>query len=338
MVSGANIGAATVVNQTGEALPDKYQSYMRSMMRSTAEANGRDPEIAQAMVDDRIAIPGVIDSGKVLTFTTSEAIENGFCEGQVEDIKDLLSRAGVEQYEIYKQELTASDSIIRFLINPMVSGVLIMLIVGGLYFELQSPGIGFPLAAAFLAALLYFAPLYLEGMVENWEIVLFFVGVILLAIELFVVPGFGFFGISGIILILFSLALAMVENDGFNFTLPNLTAIVHALIIVTFSSLAGLISSYYLSKKLFATESKFNLALGTTQQRSEGFGIDLEAYKNVIGEVAVAQTDLRPSGKIKIEGTYFDAVSVAGFIEKNSRVKILSYENAQLMVKKETNA
>lgn len=338
MVPGANIGAATVVNQTGEQMPDKYQSYMRSMMRSTAEANDRDPEIAQAMVDDRIAIPGVIDSGMVLTFTTSEAIENGFCEGEVEGIDELLTRAGVEKYEIYRQKLTASDSIIRFLVNPMVSGVLIMLIVGGLYFELQSPGIGFPLAAAILGAILYFAPLYIEGLVENWEIVIFFVGVILLAVELFVVPGFGFFGISGIVLIFVSLALAMVANDGFNFTLPDVTAIIHALIVVSFSSLIGLIGSYYLSKKLFSTNSMLNFSLATTQQRSEGFGIDMDTYKDVIGELGTAHTDLRPSGKIKIEDQYFDAVSVSGFIEKGSQVKVLGYENAQLMVKKEMDA
>lgn len=337
MVPGANIGAATVVNQTGEQMPDKYQSYMRSMMRSTAEANGRDPEIAQAMVDDRISIPGVIDSGMVLTFTTSEAIENGFCEGEVKTVKDLLARAGVKNYEIYKQELSTSDSIIRFLINPMVSGVLIMLIVGGLYFELQSPGVGFPLAAAILGAVLYFAPLYIEGLVENWEILLFFVGVVLLAIELFVIPGFGFFGIAGIVLIFLSLALAMVGNDGFNFTLPDVTAIIHALIIVSFSSLIGLIGSYYLSKKLFSTNSMLNLSLASTQQRSEGFGIDIKGYKEVIGEHGIAHTDLRPSGKVKIENNYFDAVSLSGFVEKGSQVKVLGYENSQLMVKKEVN-
>lgn len=334
MVAGANIGAATVVNQTGEAMPDKYQSYMRSMMRSTAEANGRDPEIAQAMVDDRIKIPGVIDSGMVLTFTTSEAIKNGFCEAEVENIEDLLLKAGIEDYEIYYQSLTASDSIIRFLVHPMVSGVLIMLIVGGLYFELQSPGVGFPLAAAILGAVLYFAPLYLEGLVEHWEILIFFVGIILLAIELFVVPGFGFFGITGIILIVVSLALAMVGNDGLNFTIPDITNIVHALVIVSVSSLFGLIASYYLSKKLFASESMLNLSLSTTQQRSQGFGIDIEAYKSVIGLQGEAQTNLRPSGKLIVEGHYFDAVSVSGFIEKGSLVKIIGYENAQLLVKK----
>jgi len=337
MVPGANIGAATVVNQTGEQMPDKYQSYMRSMMRSTAEANGRNPEIAQAMVDDRIKIPGVIDSGMVITFTTSEAIENGFCEGEVKSIKDLLAKAGIEHYELEKQQLSASDSIIRFLINPMVSGVLIMLIVGGLYFELQSPGIGFPLGAAILGAVLYFAPLYLEGLVENWEIVLFFIGIVLLAIELFVIPGFGFFGISGIVLIVISMALAMVGNDGFNLTLPDVTAIIHALIIVTISSIFGLVGSYYLSKKLFSTNSMLNLSLVSTQQRSEGFGIDIEAYKEVIGEIGIAHTNLRPSGKIRIENQYFDAVSVSGFVEKSSQVKVLGYENAQLLVKKEAN-
>lgn len=334
MVAGANIGAATVVNQTGEAMPDKYQSYMRSMMRSTAEATGRDPQIAQAMVDPRIIVEDLIDSSMVLTFTSSEAIENGFCEAQVENISDLLTRAGVEKYELYHQELKASDKIIRLLVNPMVSGVLIMLIVGGLYFELQSPGIGFPLAASIFAAVLYFAPLYLEGLVENWEIIIFFVGVILLAIELFVVPGFGFFGVSGIVLIVTSLALAMVDNDGFAFTLPDVTAIINALIIVSLSSLIGLIASYYLSKKLFSTHSMFNLALATTQEKEEGFGIDLESYKKSIGEKGEAFTVLRPSGKVLVDGKMYDAVSVSNYIEKGEAIEVMGYENAQLMVRK----
>ncbi|MCB0506611.1 MAG: nodulation protein NfeD, partial [Cyclobacteriaceae bacterium] len=94
MRKGANIGAATVVNQTGEAMPDKYQSYMRSTMRSTAEAKGRNPEIAQAMVDESIKVDGVSDSGKVLTFTAIEAMQHGFCEGMHESVKELLEANG----------------------------------------------------------------------------------------------------------------------------------------------------------------------------------------------------------------------------------------------------
>lgn len=334
MVEGANIGAATVVNQTGEAMPDKYQSYMRSMMRSTAEAKGRDPQIAQAMVDPRIEIKGVIDSGMVLTFTTSEAIANHYCQAEVANINELLTRAGVEKYEIYRQEIKISDKIIRFLVNPMVSGLLVMLIIGGLYFELQSPGIGFPLGAAILAAILYFAPLYIEGLVENWEIVIFFVGIVLLAVELFIVPGFGVFGVSGIMLIFLSLALAMVDNDGLKFTLPNVTAIIHALIIVSVSTFIGLIGSYYLSKKLFATNSIFNLALSTTQQKEEGFGIEIKSFKETIGETGVAYTVLRPAGKVKVNDQIFDAVSATSFIEKGDEIEVIAYENAQLIVKK----
>jgi membrane-bound serine protease (ClpP class) len=334
MVSGANIGAATVVNQSGEVLPDKYQSYMRSMMRSTAEATGRDPQIAQAMVDPRISIPHIIDSGMVLTFTTSEAIENHFCAAKVKGIKDLMDRLGIENYELNKQEIKATDKIVRFLINPMVSGILIMLIVGGLYFELQSPGVGFPLAAAVMAAVLYFAPYYIEGMVENWEILAFFLGIALLAIELFVIPGFGFFGITGIIMVIGSLALAMVDNHGFSFTLPNLDALINSLLIVSLFSVVGLILAYYLGKRLFTSSSKYNLALNAVQDRGEGFGIDLESYQHVIGEEGIAFSMLRPAGKVKIQAKIYDAVSISSFIDKGEVIEVVAYENAQLVVQK----
>ncbi len=134
MRKGSNIGAATVVNQTGEVVADKYQSYMRSLMRSTAEANERDPDIAQAMVDPRIKIEHVIDSGSVLTFTVSEAIKNGFCEGEAENITEVLELAGLSDYKIIEQELSPMDHIIGFLIKPYISGILIMLIIGGSYF------------------------------------------------------------------------------------------------------------------------------------------------------------------------------------------------------------
>ena len=90
MAPGANIGAATVVNQQGEQMPDKYQSYMRSMMRSTAEAKNRDVDIAQAMVDPKVYVPGISDSGQVLTFTVSEAIKYDFCEAKLNSIEEVL--------------------------------------------------------------------------------------------------------------------------------------------------------------------------------------------------------------------------------------------------------
>lgn len=334
MVPGANIGAATVVNQTGEAMPDKYQSYMRSMMRSTAEANGRDPQIAQAMVDPRIVVPGVIDSTMVLTFTPSEAIANGFCEAELKSIPALFDRLQIKDYEIKVQELTLSDRIIRFLIHPMVSSILIMMIVGGIYFELQSPGIGFPIAAAILGAVLYFAPHYIEGLVEHWEIVVFIVGIVLLALEIFVIPGFGVSGVLGILFIIASLALATVRNVGFEFDLPDITQLVYSLLYVSVASVAGLGLAYYLTNKLFGTNQFGALSLMTVQKNDEGFSIKDASYAGLIGATGIAHTILRPAGKVKIDNRYFDAVAKIGYIEKGEQIKVVSYENAQLIVMK----
>lgn len=336
MAPGSNIGAATVVNQTGEAMPDKYQSYMRSMMRSTAEAKGRDPQIAQAMVDPRIAIPGIIDSGMVLTFTPSEAIANGYCQAEVKNIPELLNRLQIKEYSIQQQQLKATDKIIRFLINPLVSSILIMMIVGGLYFELQSPGIGFPLAAAILGAVLYFAPHYIEGLAAHWEIVIFIVGVLLLAIEIFVIPGFGVSGVLGILFIIASLALATVKNVGFSFNVPDFTRFIYALLYVSVASIGGLVLAYFLAKKLFGTTQFGEFSLMKVQNHDEGYSIKDNAYASMLGASGVAQTVLRPAGKIKIDNHFYDAVAKVGYIEKGEPVKIVGYENAQLIVVKDT--
>ncbi|HPS11855.1 MAG TPA: nodulation protein NfeD, partial [Prolixibacteraceae bacterium] len=254
MRPGANIGAATVVNQSGEKAPDKYQSYFRSIMRATAQSHGadtiingkdtiikwfRDPKIAEAMVDEDVYIPGVIDTGKILTFTAIEARKHGFCERIADNIDDLLRQLNIKKYEIREYKPTAIDKIIGFLTRPIVSGLLIMAIIGGIYFEMQAPGIGFALIVAGVAAVAYFAPLYLEGLAENWEIVLFVVGLILLALELFVIPGFGITGVLGIICIVVGLTLSLLNNVKFNFDNVEGRSVFVAVLTVTLSLVFG---------------------------------------------------------------------------------------------------
>lgn len=335
MVPGATIGAATVVNQQGEVVPDKFQSYMRAMMRSTAEATGRDPEIAQAMVDPRIEIESVIDSGSVLTFTASEAVQNGYCEGIVDSVEELFIDAGIEDYEIVEQELTGMDKFIGFLINPIISGLLIMVIIGGIYFELQSPGVGFPLAAAIIAALLYFAPLYIEGLADNWEILLFVGGVILIAVEIFAIPGFGVAGITGILLIITGLTLSMVGNVGLDFSGVDLTGVVTSLFLVITAIFLSLILSYFITKSIFTENRLFgSLALDAVQSTDEGFTSSDAAYKLMIGKTGRASTVLRPSGKVVIDDEVFDATALTGFIDKGDEVEVVRYETSQLFVRK----
>src|SRR5690606_36916497 len=100
----ASIGAATVVDAQGEKAPDKYQSYMRSIMRSTAEENGRDPKIAQGMVDESIVIEGIKEEGQIITFSTSEALQHGFCEAKVESLSDIFERNGIDAPVIHRFE------------------------------------------------------------------------------------------------------------------------------------------------------------------------------------------------------------------------------------------
>lgn len=339
MAEGSSLGAASVVNQAGEIMPDKYQSYMRSLMRSTAEKNGRNPEIAQAMVDPDVYVPMISDSGKVLTFTTEEAILNQFCEKMANDRAAVLTAAGLEGATIVEQELNWIDKLINFLVNPVVSGILIMCIVGGLYFEFQSPGLGLPIVIAIAGALLFFAPHYLEGLAAHWEILVFLAGVILLMLEIFVVPGFGVTGISGIVLIFTSLILTMVFNVGFHFQFdPNLDAAVQigrSTIIVLMSVVCGFFLSLWLSKKLITAETRFGtMALKTNLETDEGFtaqDMRLQAY---VGRSGISATFMRPAGKIEIDGELLEATAEHGLIEKGERVVVTRFENAQLFVRK----
>ncbi|MFN7792258.1 MAG: NfeD family protein, partial [Cyclobacteriaceae bacterium] len=237
MSPGATIGAATVVEGAGgQAAPDKYQAYMRGIMRSTAEKNGRDPRIAEGMVDERIVIDSIKQEGRVITFTTKEALKYGFCEAQVETIQEILKRNKVTNYELENFKLGTTEKIIAFVINPFISGILILIILGGIYFELQTPGIGFPLFASVTALILYLVPYYLNGLAEYWEIIALFVGILLLMAEVFVIPGVGVAGIAGSILTVMSLVLIMLNNDFFNFEFVPMGDIIRA----TFAAVGGI--------------------------------------------------------------------------------------------------
>ena len=348
MRDGASIGAATVVNQTGAEVPDKYQSFMRAVMRATAESHGRDtiitgvdtvfrwrrdPRIAEAMVDPSVVIPGVSEAGKVLTLTTEEAIRLRYCEGRADRIEDILAANNITTYRLERHVLTTLEKIIQFLINPYLQSVLIMLIIGGIYFELQTPGIGFPIALAVTAALLYFAPLYLEGLAENWELLIFFAGLILIAVEIFAFPGFGVTGITGIFLMILGLSLAMVDNIVFEWDFSlGLLSIFKSTCIVVSSSVFALIVSIWLGKSFLDNPHLKRVMLIAEQRSSEGY-IGVDDLSGMIGVTGTARTMLRPAGKVDVDGKLYDAVCEIGYINPGDEVKVIRYETGQLYVK-----
>lgn len=348
MRPGGSMGAATVVDGSGEVLPDKYQSFMRSMMRATAESHGktrragdtaevwrRDPLIAEAMVDPRRVAPGVDDdSTRVLSFTTDEAIAHGYCEGKAESIGEVVvERLGMgDDCQISEYRPTAMDGVVGFLSNPAFQAILIMFIIGGIYFELQHPGLGLPSVVALLAAALYFAPLYIEGLAAGWEIVAFFVGILLILLEIFVIPGFGITGILGILLTFTSLVMAMLGNDIFDFGPVTMDSIMDAILIVLVGLLLGVAVVIYVTHKIGSKGIMRKSALEKEQRLDEGYiGVPPELARYVGGS-GEAYTVLRPGGKIRIDGDVLDAVSTGGFIDAGTPVKVVKYENAQLYV------
>jgi len=333
MAPGSSIGAATVVVQDGSAAPDKYQSYMRSIMRSTAEANNRDPNIAEAMVDEDIEIDSITRAGEVVTLSTSEAIKYGFCEAEVSSIEEIMDRNGIKDYTLSEFELSASEKVIRFFLNPIISGLLILIVIGGIYFELQTPGVGFPLLAAIVAVTLYFIPYYLNGLAENWEIIMFFAGVALIALEIFVIPGFGIAGIFGLILTLGSLILVMLNNDIFDFSFVKGSEIFQATATILAGVFGSIIIMFFGGVRFTGTRLFKKIALQAVQKRSEGYTSSFKE-ESMIGKTGTAYTVLRPSGKVLIDGVLYDAYTRGDYVEKNDKIKVINEEGTSLKVRK----
>lgn len=331
MKTGSSIGAATVVDQSGKEMPDKYQSFMRGMMRSTAQANGRDPRIAESMVD----------TANVLSLTPSEAVAVGYCEGIYESELEVAKAVAGDNEFIIKsmdEDLTWLDKLIQFLLNPLLQSIFMMMIIGGIFVEIRTPGIGLPLLTAVVGALLYFAPAYLGHLATYWEILLFVVGLILLAMELFVIPGFGVCGISGIVAIVLSLVFAMVDNaelfhwDG---TL-NLQPILQPLGTVILSATAAIFGSVWIVKKLYPTRSFDHVALRQELKAEEGFTGVVSGLDDLVGETVVVFTDMRPGGKVKSQdGRIHEAtMKFGGFASKGESLKVISAEQGRLYCEK----
>ncbi len=317
MRNSASIGAATVVDgSNGAKAPDKYQSYMRGIMRATAESHGkvvtveqgdtivkwkRDPVIAEAMVDERTVVPGYVDSTQILTLTASQAVELGYCDGIAENVHEVIvTFLGYSDYDLETYNPTLYDKIRGFLTNGVVQALLIMLIVGGIYFELRSPGIGF-------------------------------LGLIFIVFELFVVPGFGVTGILGILFVFLALLLALVGNIRFNFEGLPATEIFRAVMIVLGGMGMSLGLILYLSSRIGKPGILDKVALHADQEGYVSVSMEPAA---MVGKTGLAATVLRPSGKVAVDGVYYDAVSLKGFIDKGDEVLVKRYENFQLYVER----
>jgi membrane-bound serine protease (ClpP class) len=214
MAPGAVMGAATpVVGDSGETASEKIVSAVRTTFKATAEARGRDPQVAEAMVDPNVAIDGLVARGELLTLTTGEASRWGYADGVASDRGELLAMAGLDGSPVINTAPSLAERAVRFITDPVVSSLLIvlgiLLLIGDLFVE----GFGIAGAAGLALLALFFWGHYLAGLAGWEDIALVVLGLVLIAVEIIVVPGFGIPGVLGLAALLGGLFLAMLGRD-----------------------------------------------------------------------------------------------------------------------------
>ncbi|MEA3286746.1 MAG: NfeD family protein [Candidatus Marinimicrobia bacterium] len=342
MRSGATMGATTVVDVKSQKAGEKAQSYMREEMAATAEAKGRNPDIAMAMVDETLDIDTLITkggdtlfiddiegatSGKLLTLRTSTALKYGMMDYQMDSLDEILEHFGYKQHDIVQVEPTWSEVIVRFLTDPIVSSLLMTLGFLGLIFEIQSPGWGIPGSVGLLALFLFFSTSMIANLASMAEMIFLLGGIILLGVEAFVIPGFGLVGIAGIILMIYAMFTMLLPAA------PTGADITAALWGLTIAIIGGLFGLGLMVKRMLKTKAWQKISLRESETVAAGYSgsLGLESY---VGKTGKALTSLRPAGTALVEGTRMDVVTLGDFIEKDTEITIVRIDGNRIVVDK----
>ncbi len=329
MVPGASIGATTVVDQTGTKVSEKSQSYMRAEMRATAERMGRRTDIAEGMVDETVVVEGLVDSTKLITLTSKEALKYGIADSIIADFDSLLLANNLQSADIIDLKSNWAEDLVRFLNNPIVTSILMMIIMVGVFTEIKTPGWGIAGTGAVIALALFFGSGVILELASVLEIVIFAIGVILLVVEIFIIPGFGIFGAVGIILMVGSLFLGLISD----FPMVDSDMIAMAVIQLAGAFVLSGILIFTLLKFLPRTAMWNKLILKKNIDKKSGYTA-LEKVKDLVGKTGKAHTDLRPSGTAKIEGQRVDVVTTGEFIKRGSKIKVVAEEGSKVVVEK----
>ena len=281
------------------------------------------------MVDERIIIPGLVDSTQLVTLTTEEAVKYGIADIESSNLTEGLRKLGFENVELVNNESNWAEKVVKFLNNSLVSSILIMIGIFGLIAEVKTPGWGIPGTAGVIALALFFGSSYILELASTLDIILFIIGLILLAAEIFVIPGFGVAGIGGILLILISLFLSLTPSGPFF----NFESISLAFIQLAGALAAAFILILVLAKFLPKSRSFSKLILDESEKSEKGF-VSYPSEKNLIGAEGVALTTLRPAGTAEINGKRVDVMTDSEYVQQGSRIIVVRVEGIKVVVKK----
>ena len=321
------IGAATPVDGTGTKAPEKIVSAMRSQMRTLAESNGLEPEVAAAMVDEDIEIDGVVESGKLLTLTTEEAVEIGYAEA-IEDLDALLVELGHEGATVVTLELNWAERLVRFFSSSLVSPFLLSLGFLGLLIEIRTPTFGLAGTMGLISLGLFFGSNMIVGLAGLEDVLIVGAGLVLLGIEAFIVPGFGIFGVAGIVAILTGLYMSLLGN------IPTMPDFTRAAWVLTSSTLLLIGSAWALIRTLPSSSRLAESGIFLPAKTASAIGYEsAEVRSDLVGKHGTAITDLRPAGTALIGDERIDVVSESEWISAGTPVKVLSAEGYRHIVR-----
>lgn len=314
MSPGSSIGAA-------EPRPadTKTIAAVRSEFEATARARGRPAHLAAAMVDAQVAIPGLVEAGQLLSLEAQAALEWGVADRLVHDRDELLRELGLEDPAVERLALTPAEGLARLLTQPVVAALLLGLGLGGLVLEALTPGVGLPGLLGLTALALFLGGRMVAGL-AGWEpVVLVFLGLVLLALELFVTPGFGVLGILGMAALAGGLIVAFPDPA------QGLTVLLVGLLVA--AVLIGLGWRRFKKTRTFT-----RLVLSTRQERDEGYTAPTQGLARLAGAQGIARTPLRPAGTVMIQGRPVDAVSQGTFIPAGRPVQVVAVEGNRVVV------
>lgn len=331
---GGTMGAATPIqmgSESPQSVSKKYISYFKSEMGATAEQNNWPKDIAEAMVQSEKSIPGLVEKGEVLTLTSESALKWKMSNGTAASRDELLRSLNLDSAQVDIFKINWAERLVRFLTEPTVSGLLMSGGILGIILEFQTPGFGLPGILGITCFALFFFGKFLVHLAGWEEVLLLLVGIGLVILEFFVLPGSFFFGTLGFICIFVSLFLAGISPKvPFDLGFPSVTEHVNSLAIAFVSFILGLGILYWTITRF---PRKAPLILDESLKDTGQPQALHDQRKQLLGKTGVAMTSLMPSGKIEIDHQIYDAISSAGFIEAGTQIEVTEIDELRIIVR-----
>ncbi|MDP8263795.1 MAG: NfeD family protein [Candidatus Ancaeobacter aquaticus] len=335
---GGTIGAAKPIkmgfSQSPGTVDEKVVSFLRTEFKSTAEMNGHPPRIAEAFVDQDIVIEGLSDKGKLLTLTANESVTWKLARFKSSSVSDILKRLEMKNYTHITMKANWAENLVRMLTHPILSSILLTLGIMGIIVEIKSPGFGIPGIFGIACILCFFFAHYLVGM-ANWiDIILFAIGLTLIILEIFIIPGFGIAGIGGFTLIITGIFLALIKRPIPNLPIPH-DHIWQAVTIIGSSLFFGIFLSiiifrYILPKTVFG----HGIILTNSENSISGYRSSEPPLPLSCGDIGKAHTTLRPTGKGLFNDKNYEVITDGDHVDKGSPIKIIEISGNKIIVKK----